>query len=65
MTKRPILVTAEDAAYELQKRGGRVNSATIRQWGRRRHITVHRGGWPRYDLREILQHAADKGLIAK
>ena len=65
MTQRPIFVTSEDAAYELNRRGARVGAATIRQWGRRRQITIHRDSWPRYDLREILEHAAKKGLIAK
>lgn len=61
---RQMLVTAELAAMHLQRMGVRVNAGTIRQWARRGHIQVHRGGWSRYDLREIEEHARQRGLLA-
>jgi predicted site-specific integrase-resolvase len=53
------------AAIHMQRLGVRVNPATIRQWARRGHITVYRGGQHRYryDLREIVEHAQHRGLL--
>jgi hypothetical protein len=63
---RPILVTAEDAAYHLHRCGvRRVGPATIRQWARRGHIRIHRRGYARYDLREVEEHARQKGYLDK
>jgi predicted site-specific integrase-resolvase len=64
MAYKPVLVTAELAAYHLHRLGvRRISGATIRQWARRGHIRVHRGGYARYDLREIEEHARQKGLL--
>lgn len=63
MTPRPVLVDAVMAAIHMQRLGVRVNPATIRQWARRGHITVYRGGQQRYDLREIVEHAQNRGLL--
>lgn len=65
MNQRLILVTAEMAALHLHKLGvKRISAGTIRQWARRGHIKVHRGGWQRYDLREVEKHARERGLLA-
>jgi len=37
--------------------------ATIRQWARRGHIKVYRGGVAGYDLREIEEHARQRGYL--
>jgi predicted site-specific integrase-resolvase len=65
MAYKPILVTAELAAYHLSRLGVGVSGATIRQWARRGHIRVHRGGYTRYDLREVEEFARQRGLLDK
>ena len=64
MRGRPILVTAEDAAWHLHKCGARkISPATIRQWARRGHIKIHRRGYARYDLCEIEETARQRGYL--
>lgn len=64
--RRKVLVTAVDAAYYIQRTYHiTIKPATIWQWARRRHITVYRGGGVRYDLREIEEHARNRGLLDK
>jgi hypothetical protein len=61
---RKVLVTAEEAALYLHRLGvKRISAATVRQWARRGHIATHREGWRRYDLRELQNHAREKGLL--
>ena len=64
--QRPILVDSVAAAcWFRDTHHVTITPARIRQWARRKHITVHRGGGARYDLREIEEWARQTGLIAK
>lgn len=63
--RRPILVDSVAAAcWFRDTHHVTITPVQIRQWARRGHITVHRGGVARYDLREIEKHARRRGLIA-
>lgn len=63
---RKVLVTAEEAAVWLHRLGvRRISAAAVRQWACRGHIRTHRGGWKRYDLREVAGYARDRGLLDK
>lgn len=63
--QRPILVDSVVAAKWFHgAHHVTLSPATIRQWARRRHIGVYRGGGARYDLREIEEYARQRGLIA-
>jgi predicted site-specific integrase-resolvase len=66
MDPRKVLVTAEEGAVWLHRLGvRRISAATVRQWARRGHIATHRQGWKRYDLRELQEHARNRGLLDK
>lgn len=59
----PVWVDATVAALHLQLAYGvRIQPATIRQWGRRGHITRRRQGRARYNLLEVVAHATARGL---
>lgn len=59
------LINASDAVHELRRTWGvQLTPATIRQWAARGHIGSHSLRRERYDLREIVAHAAKRGLIA-
>jgi hypothetical protein len=63
--RRRHLINASDAATHLRRAYGvRLSPATIRQWAARGHIGSHSLKRERYDLREIVEHARERGLIA-
>lgn len=63
--RRRHLINANDAATHLRRAYGvRLSPATIRQWAARGHIKTHGFHRERYDLREVVQHAHNRGLIA-
>jgi hypothetical protein len=63
--RRRHLVNATDAVIHLRRAYGvRLSPATIRQWAARNHIGSHSFRRERYDLREIVNHAHARGLIA-
>lgn len=63
--RRRHLINATDAVIHLRRAYGvRLSPATIRQWAARNHIGSHSFRRERYDLREIVKHAQDRGLIA-
>jgi hypothetical protein len=60
----PVWVDATVAALHLQLAYGvMIRPATIRQWGRRGHITRRRQGRARYNLLEVVAHATARGLV--
>ena len=67
MTKhRVILVDALMASIHIQRSFHiTIKPATIRQWAARGHIRNYHGGARRYDLREVIEHARSRGLIAE
>ena len=61
----PIWVDATVAALHLQLTyGAEIQPATIRQWGRRGHVTRRRQGLARYNLHDVVAHATTRGLIS-
>lgn len=63
--RRRHLINARDAVTHLRRAYGlRLSPATIRQWAARDHIGSHSFRRERYDLREIVEHARERGLIA-
>ncbi len=42
-----------------------IKPATIRQWAARKKIKTYHLGRMRYDLREIIEHAQNRGHIAQ
>lgn len=65
MVDKRFLINASDAVLELRRTYGvRLSAVTIRQWAARKHIGSHSLRRERYDLREIIQHAQERGLIA-
>ncbi len=67
MTDRKFpLINASDAVLELRRTYGvRLSPVTIRQWAARKHIGSYGFRRERYDLREVIAYATERGLIAK
>jgi hypothetical protein len=62
--RRRQLVNATDAVIWLRRTHGvRLSPATIRQWAARGHIGSHSFRRERYDLREVVERARQRGLI--
>jgi len=62
--RRKVLVDSLAAAKWFQMTHHvTLTPATIRQWARRGHIRVYLGGIARYDLREIEEHARQRGYL--
>lgn len=58
MTEPAVWVDATVAALHLRLAHGiEIRPATIRQWGKRGHITRRRQGLARYNLHEVVAHA--------
>lgn len=63
-TPRRHLVNATDAVIHLRRAHGvRLSPATIRQWAARRKIGSYGFRRERYDLREVVAHARERGLL--
>lgn len=64
MADKRYLINATDAVTHLRRAYGiRLSPATIRQWAARDHIGSHSLRRERYDLREIIAHARERGLL--
>ena len=62
--RRHDLINANDAALWIWRAHHiLVKPATIRQWAARKHITSHGFRRERYDLREIVAYATERGII--
>lgn len=62
-TPRYLINTSDAALHFWRAYHVRVSPAVIRQWAARKHITSYGFRRERYDLREIVAYAAQRGII--